>query len=157
MKITGTYKDGKMSRAEYVSLDLIPDPFIILKSDGRILDANMSFFALAGLSREESIGKDFHDITLLNELAPKVSESLASGAENFERIAFNNKHFEVLFLPFMHEDKTWHIRIVLKDISNFIRLEKELLRRNKELIIVNTLSSAFISSENIDLVLEELM
>ena len=157
MKITGTHKDSNMCRAEYVSLDLIPDPFIILKSDGTILDANMIFFALVGLNREESCGKDFHDITLLNDLAPKVSESLASGAENFERIAFHNKQFEVLFLPFLHEDKTWHIRIVLKDISNFIRLEKELLRRNKELIIVNTLSSAFISSENIDLVLEELM
>ena len=38
-----------------------------------------------------------------------------------------------------------------------MRLERELLRRNKELIIINNLSSAFISSDNIDLAIEELM
>jgi len=157
MKIISSDNDSKISRAEYVSLDLIPDPFIILKSDGTILDANMRFFTLVGLSREETIGKDFHDISLLNDLAQKVSGSLATGTENYRRIAFHHRHFEVLFLPFLHEDTTRLIRVVFKDVTNFIRLEKELLKRNKELIIVNTLSSAFISSENIDLVLEELM
>ncbi|NJD56705.1 MAG: diguanylate cyclase [Nitrospirae bacterium] len=157
MESSDTDKKNIMSHANHISLDLIPDPFIILKSDGGILDANTSFFTLAGLGRDESIGRDFRDVPLLNELAPKVSASLASGIENIERMSFKNRHFEVQLLPFMHEDRYWFVRVVLKDITNFIRLEKELLKRNKELIIVNTLSSAFISSENIDLVLEDLM
>jgi len=157
MKIIHTAKDDGPSGAEYISLDLIPDPFIILKADGTILDANMRFFTLVGLSREEAMGRDFHDISFLKGIEPKVSESLSVGTEISERIAFHNRHFEVLLLPFMHEPDSWLIRVVFKDITNFISLEKELLRRNKELIIVNTLSSAFISSENIDLVLDDLM
>lgn len=157
MKSSGTDKKNNMDYANHISLDLVPDPFIILKSDGGILDANMSFFTVAGLDRDETIGRNFQDITLLNELAPKVSASLESGVESIERISFKNRHFEVHLLPFRHDDRYWLARIVLKDITNFIRLEKELLKRNKELIIVNTLSSAFISSENIDLVLEDLM
>lgn len=157
MKIINTAKDDGLGGAEYISLDLIPDPFIILRSDGTILDANMRFFTLVGLSREEAMGRDFHDISLLHEIEKKVSESLSLGTEMSERITLHNRHFEVLLLPFMHEPNSWLIRVVFRDITSFISIEKELLKRNKELIIVNTLSSAFISSEDIDLVLEDLM
>jgi len=157
MKIINTAKDDGLGGAEYISLDLIPDPFIILKNDGTILDANMRFFTLVGLSREEAMGRAFHDISLLHEIEKTVFESLSLGTEMSERITFHNRHFEVLLLPFMHEPNSWLVRVVFKDITSFISLEKELIKRNKELIIVNTLSNAFISSENIDLVLEDLM
>ena len=157
MKIINTDKEDRLSGAEYISLDLIPDPFVILKADGTILDANMRFFTLIGLSREEAIGRDMHDISLLHEIAPRISESLSLGTEMSGRITFHDRHFELLLLPFMHEPNSWLVRVVFKDITNFISLEKELLKKNKELIIVNTLSSAFISSEDIDLVLEDLM
>ena len=49
------------------------------------------------------------------------------------------------------------IRLVLKDITNFAHLEQELLKRNRELIIINTLSKTFISSANMDSVVEELL
>ena len=157
MKIIHTATDDRLSGEEYISLDLISDPFILLKADGTILDANMRFFTLVGLSREEAMGRDFHDISLLHEIGPIVSESLSAGTEMSGRLTFHNRHFEVLLLPFMHEPNAWLVRIVFKDITRFLDLEKELLERNKKLIIVNTLSNAFISSENIDQVLEDLM
>lgn len=77
--------------------------------------------------------------------------------ENFKRIKFKDHHFEVLILPFTTENGLEFIRIVLKDITSFVRLEKELLKRNKELIIISTLSNSFISSENMELALDDLL
>ncbi|MBI5074793.1 MAG: diguanylate cyclase [Nitrospirae bacterium] len=157
MKIMSTDKNSHKDHTEFISLDLIPDPFIILRPDGTIVDANLSFFTLVGSGKETVISRNFNEIDLLRELSRKISQSFVSGSEDFERIAYHTRHFEVLILPFRHADEPYFIRIVLKDITNFIRLEKELLKRNKELIIINTLSSAFISSENMDLVMEDLI
>ena len=157
MKIMSTDKNSPKDHTEFISLDLIPDPFIILRPDNTIVDANLSFFTLIGSGKEAVINRNFKEIDLLRELSGKISQSFLSGSEDFERIAFHTRHFEVLILPFRHADEPYFIRIVLKDITNFIRLEKELLKRNKELIIINTLSSAFISSENMDLVMEDLI
>ena len=33
---------------EYLSIDLIPSPFLVLQPDGRIVDANKHCFALLG-------------------------------------------------------------------------------------------------------------
>jgi diguanylate cyclase (GGDEF)-like protein len=114
----------------------------------------MNLLSLLGMSKEQVIGKD---IPLLKDLIKKASPSLLTGSEYSETKSFHDRHFEVLTLPFRQSDGSSLIRIVLKDITNFIRLEKELLKRNKELIIINTLSSAFISSENMDLVMEDLI
>jgi len=157
MKIISTNKTAHKDQGEFITLDLIPDPFIILRSDSTILDANLSFFTLIGSKKEAVINKNFNEITLLKDLSGKISGSFLSGSEDFERITFHNRHFEAMILPFRHSDATYQIRLVLKDITNFIRLEKELLKRNKELIIINTLSSTFISSENMDMVMEDLI
>lgn len=144
-------------RIDVISLDLIPDPFVILGSDRTILDANPSFCNLIGSAREAVIGMHFTAINLLSQLSRKVPESFMTGSEDVERITFHDRHFEVMILPFSLSDESHLIRILLKDITNFVKLENELLKRNKELIIVNTLSSAFISSENMDMVMEDLI
>lgn len=163
MNIISTDSKDHKDQNECISLDLIPDPFIILRPDSSILDANQSFCALIGSEKEAVINKNFlesslsNEITLLRELSRKISKSFFSGSENFQRISFHNRHFELLILPFRHSDESYLIRIVFKDITNFIRLEKELMKRNKELLIMNTLSSVFISSENMDMVMEDLI
>ena len=150
-------KDRKKDPTEYIPLDLIPDPFIILKADGAVLDTNMSLSSLIGMSKEQVIGEDFNTIPLLRDVMKNASPSLLAGSDYFEKKAFHDRHFEIFSHPFRHSDGSSLIRIVLKDITNFVRLENELLKRNKELIIINTLSSAFISSENMDLVVEDLI
>jgi diguanylate cyclase (GGDEF)-like protein len=157
MNNISTDRENRKYPAELISLDLIPDPFIILKPDRAVLDVNLSFVNLIGTAKDQLIGRDFHEIPILSDLGDKISQSCMSGTEDFDRTVFHNRHFEVLILPFRHANSSCLVRIVLKDISNFMRLEKELLKRNKELIIVNTLSSAFISSDNIDLVMEDLI
>jgi transcriptional regulator with GAF, ATPase, and Fis domain len=45
----------------------------------------------------------------------------------------------------------------MKNITNFVNLERELLKRNRELMMINTLSSAFMSSDNMDKAMENLL
>ncbi|MDH4232938.1 MAG: diguanylate cyclase [Nitrospirota bacterium] len=143
--------------AEYFCLDLIPDPFIILHQDGRILDVNESCSLLLGSVKDELIGKTFEDFREFTRLREKAEQAVREKKEAVERVTLNNRNFEVSVLPFESDRKTCLLRITFKDITNFLRLELELLKRNKELIIINSLSSAFISSDNIDLAMEELM
>ena len=95
MKIIPTEINAHKDQAEFMSLDLIPDPFIILRSDSTILDANLSFFTLIGSGKEAVINKNFNEITLIRELSKKISLSFISGSEDFERIAFHNRHFKI--------------------------------------------------------------
>jgi diguanylate cyclase (GGDEF)-like protein len=145
------------SVADYFSLDLVEDPFIILLHDGVIYDINASCANLIGLGKEKIIGRSFRDFAPLNMLTEKITESLRDSTEDFDLIVYHEKHYEAFIIPFKTAPDLPLIRIILKDISNCVALERELLKRNKELMIVNMLSSAFIGSENLDLVIENLL
>lgn len=140
-----------------ISLDLIPDPFLILRADGAIHDLNEGFSRLVGFSKEELTGRDFREIGMLKTLEEKIARVALGTTEDFERLLHQGRHYEIFILPFESADKRLLVRILFKDVSNFVRLENELLRRNRELVIINTLSNTFISSDNLDGVLEELM
>lgn len=163
MKAKGTKASGTDTEIgsgrvkDYFSPDLIPDPFIILNSDGTIADMNQSFGRLIGLHRDELLGRPYSDFELLKICSGKVAASLAGATEEVDTLVYQNRNIEVFIMPFRMKDGVTLIRIILKDISNLASLEQELLKRNRELIIINTLSSAFISSDNMDLVVEELL
>ena len=141
----------------YFCLDLVPDPIIILQSDGRVHDLNAHCARFLGDTRKNLLGKHIAEIGPLGPLAMKVNEAISSGNEDFEVILREGRHHEVFVLPFESEDGSIFVRVLLKDISNFVNLEQELIRRNKELMIINTLSGTFISSQNMDLVMENLL
>ncbi len=147
----------KKDLSAYISLDLIPDPFVILRPDGTIYDINSSCSELIEVKKEFVIGKDFRNFDLFRKLSERVIQSIINTSEDFERITYNARYFEVLVLPFNMGGDLKLIRIIFKDITSFAHLEKELLKRNKELIIISTLSSAFITSDNLDLVVEDLL
>ncbi|MBA4373532.1 MAG: hypothetical protein C0402_11805 [Thermodesulfovibrio sp.] len=141
----------------FFTLDLMPDPFIVLNCDGTIYDLNQSCADFIGIRKADVLNKSFADIESLNIFCEKVPEVFTKAAADFDLVIFHNRHIEVSLLPFSTGDGTKLLRIVLKDISNYVTLEQELLKRNKELIIINTLSSAFISSDNLDHVVENLL
>ncbi len=147
----------KNSGKGYLSLDLFPDPCVILRSDGTILDVSASCALLTGAAREDLAGKNYDEFEPLGMLGAKIGDAVRNDAEDFDLITHGGKHFEVFILPFRAIDGQVLVRVLFKDISNFVTLEKELLKRNRELIIINTLSSAFISSDNMDLVIENLL
>lgn len=130
---------------------------MILRSDGIIDDVNASFALVAGAAKEDLIGKHYGVCDLFRNIEERISQVIASRTEDFSRMLFRNRHFEVLIAPVSVNNGIQLIRVIFKDISNFVRLENELLKRNHELIVISTLSSAFISSENMDLVIEDLL
>ncbi len=140
-----------------LSLDLIPDPFIVLKSDGEIFDLNRSCCLLLGAKKSQLLNRNFKELKKFSGLWKKVEQAVLEKKEKTERMSFDSRNFEIYILPFKTGPKAYQVRIIFKDITNFLRLETELLKRNKELIIMNNLSSAFISSDNLDLVMEDLM
>jgi diguanylate cyclase (GGDEF)-like protein len=145
------------SSGDYLSLDLIPDPCVVIRNDGTIFDINMSCAGLIGADPRELAGKNYRNYEPLAMFDEKIADTVRNNVEDFDLIHFGAKHFEIFILPFIAGDGSKLVRVLLKDVSNFVTLEKELLKRNRELIIINTLSGAFISSENMDLVIEDLL
>ena len=142
--------------AGYFSLELIPDPCVIVKSDGSIVDINSRCADLIGDSKESLTGRYYGELHLLNTLSDKVSEAFNTFIEDFYQITSGNKHFEVFILPFKAEGDSKLVRIIFKDVSRFASIEGQLVKRNKELMIINSLSGAFLSSQNMDLAIETL-
>ncbi|MBI5639532.1 MAG: diguanylate cyclase [Nitrospirae bacterium] len=148
---------NKTGHEESISLDLIPDPFVILSEEGIISDLNASCARLLGIRKDNLIGRYYKDFGPMKILSEKVTESIKNATEDFDLSVYDNKHYEIFILPFKTRTGLSRLRIILKDITNFVSLERELLKRNKELMVINTLSSAFISSDNMDSVVENLL
>lgn len=103
------------------------------------------------------VGKDYRNFKHLNALQRSIDMCIAKNAEQSQQVTIGEKTFRASILPVSMNDEMFHISIVLNDISPSIQIEKTLLRRNKELIVTNTLSTAFISSENIDMLHKDLL
>jgi diguanylate cyclase (GGDEF)-like protein len=138
-------------------LDLIPDPVVIVRSDGKLHDLNVEFVKFAGEARDILLKKNIADIETVRPLENKILGAISTRNSAFEQSFCGNGRYEVFIQPFESEDGVAFVSVIFKDISNFVNLEKELLKRNKELMIINTLSGTFISSSNMDLVIENLM
>lgn len=78
-------------------------------------------------------------------------------AEISHQISVGNRIMSATITPVTVGGNLNFISIVLEDISDFVHLERALLKRNKELGIINTLSGAFISSGEIDSVFMNLL
>ncbi|MDP2166770.1 MAG: diguanylate cyclase [Thermodesulfovibrionales bacterium] len=138
-------------------LDYLKDPIVIIKRDGKIVEANAAFSELAGMSKERIVGKRYGDLKPLNVLHNAITRCIAKNAEQSEQIILEGQYLSAAVMPVMVEDELARMSIIYRDITGFMQIEKELLRRNKELMVINTLSHAFISSGNIDLVYDDLL
>ncbi len=103
------------------------------------------------------IGKECRAIEPLKAVSDTVASTLLHNTKQVERIPYRNLTFEVSIMPVRADDGMGYILIVFRDISAFVNLEAEFLRKNRELIISNTLSSAFISSDHLDSVFSDLL
>jgi len=147
---------GEQAAAGDFRIDLVPDPVAILRKDGAVYDINDACIKLFGNEKANLLGRKYDDIAPLKALREKIDASIGNYEEYVDRIDYGKRHFEVSLLPFRGRRGTVRLRIIFKDISNFVTLEKELRRRNRELVILNSLSGTFISSENMDSAVEDL-
>jgi PAS domain S-box-containing protein len=137
-------------------IDYLEDPVIIASRDGRILEANRALVELIDTSRESLVGKDCSQIEPLKEICDLVTLAVLHKVKQRQRINYRNVNLEATVSPITENGEIRHVILVLHDTA-FVNLEAEFLRKNRELIISNTLSSAFITSENIDSVFSDLL
>lgn len=129
-------------------LDLVGIPVVVVRQDFTVIDFNRAFMHLAGAGKI-SFGLDVRDIGLFRDLRLDLTEALIHdnrtrnlyvyhGDSVFELRIDKNRGEE------FYGEKTHFIYLI--DVTRFINAEKELLRKNRELMIANSISNIFISS-----------
>lgn len=133
------------------------EPIVILKKDGTVIEANKAFLDFFDWEKEKLIGKNSHDVMPLKVLYESIAKCKYDKTEKIERVTFGSHVLDVTVTPIMSNNNLNFFCIVFRDISNFLQLEQNLIKRNKELGIINTLSGAFISSGDINSVFMDLL
>lgn len=133
------------------------EPIVILKEDGYIVEANKAFSEFSKLGKEKLINKNSQDIMPLKILSESIKGCIFEKVEKSEQITFGNHVFNATITPIIVGGSLNFMSIVLRDLSAFVQLERALIKRNKELGIINTLSGAFISSGDINSVFGDLL
>lgn len=137
-------------------LDFVNSPFMLIAENDKIQEVNQAFCDLISLRKEDLEGQLFHNVNVLTPLKKNIRSAFISKKKKILRYNINDNHFEASIFPFS-DGNTHYLTIFLYEITPFLEIEKQLLKRNKELMIINTLSGAFISSENIEEVFNELL
>lgn len=138
-------------------LDYLREPVAVLSGEGRVVDANDAFSELSEVRKEGLLGKKRHEVPPLGEVSESISRCILERAEKSEQITYGKRTFNVTATPVFEEGRLMNVCVVFRDISTFVQLEKALLKRNRELAIINTISGAFISSRSIGSVFEDLL
>lgn len=112
---------------------------------------------LAKTQRQNVIGQDCRLVEPLSRLWSGITSSIFRKAVLLDRIAGEGKSFEAVINPVMTEGDLSHVCVHLRDITALVNIEREFIKRNRELIITNTLSGAFISSENLGSVYADIL
>jgi len=135
----------------------LSDCIAVIKRDGRIEEVNTRFSSLMEKGKEELKGKDYHAVEVLGALDEGILRCIAGKGEQAERINFRGLDLSASIMPITADGELSRVSVILRDISDSVRVENELLKRNRELMIINTLSTAFISSGDAELVFGDLL
>jgi diguanylate cyclase (GGDEF)-like protein len=138
-------------------VDYLKEPVVVLKRDGRILTSNRAFSELTGLSKEDIIDRDCRDVRPLNVLWNSITACALHRSDNMERINFSDAVLDAFITPVISDGFLNNICVEFKDMSSYVRLEEESMKRNKELVVTNALTGTFIASSKLDTVFYELL
>ncbi|MBI4690082.1 MAG: diguanylate cyclase [Nitrospirae bacterium] len=138
-------------------IDYLKEPIVILKRDGSVIEANKTFLEFSKLGKKELIGKNSRDVMPLKVFAENITKCTFERIEVSEQITFGDHVLNATITPVIINGDLNFISIVFRDISAFVQLERMLLKRNKELGTINTLSGAFIASRDISSVFADLL
>ncbi len=127
---------------------------MVLDTDSRIVDINDNFLLVAGLSRQQVIGKN---LSFINSPDPDVCDLLdtisTGSAEQKHPTTFDlkgsGKCFRLTFIPTVFEDGHKGRAVVIEDITEHVVAEKKI--RKLEVwfrVMAETISDGFVVVEN---------
>lgn len=109
------------------------------------------------MKKEEVLGRDCREVEPLGQLWNTITACILYRREQAECMSFKNLTFEASIVPVVQDEALQQVCVVLRDISFMVSLEKECQKRNRELVVTNVLSSAFISSHSLQYVFDDLL
>ncbi len=143
-------------RKEALCLDYIRDPIAIFDRDGRLSDLNGPMAALLKAPRNKLLGKKPSDLAV-KPIRNLLAESMEKAPAGFSgELKIGDGVYSASLYP-LHEDGTNSRALLLHEITGFRNLEDELVKRNRLLMAINTISTAFIYSEDISSVFSRLI
>ncbi|MDA8388363.1 MAG: sensor domain-containing diguanylate cyclase [Nitrospiraceae bacterium] len=141
-------------------LDYFKDPVAIIDGLSRIAELNSAFCGLFDIERAMFIGKPFSAISGLQGAAGAIKGCLSDQARGTGQIKLGGGVWSWVVYPIHPEGRAGTERlcgIQFQDVTRHIELEEELAKGNRLLTAVNTISTAFIYSDEISSVFEKLI
>ncbi|MGW8178726.1 MAG: hypothetical protein ACWGQW_08185, partial [bacterium] len=143
-----------MNNRMRIPIDSLDIPILVINADGSVKDTNEAFLRITDLAREDVLAVNVGDLSIFRTLARRIDTVISKGIPYAHKHKIGDRYFDVCISPVTTDG---YGIIYLYDLSPFFVLEQDLIKRNRELMIMNTLSSAFISSSNIEGVFSDLL
>ena len=132
--------------------DLVREPMLLLNSSGRILDLNDSIALALSAGKEDLMGAKANSVPGLTPLLPGMEQAFKGNMAVTapEQIKLGNRIYRPTVYPLDQngesEKQTRAFGLVLQDITEYVNLEEELIKRNRLLMAINTISTVFLYS-----------
>lgn len=136
--------------------DSIEDGIFVVNINHEIIKVNKSFLKIMGLSEEQVLGRSCHEVIFgsINRKECQIDRLLQTKVpERFVHEVYVNGNKKILELnPSLFFDKkgTVNLIVVLRDVTQQKMLEEEIIRRNKELTVINEISKTIRGTFDID-------
>jgi diguanylate cyclase (GGDEF)-like protein len=137
-------------------VDITKIPLLIISENGLLCEANNAFLNIFNASKDILKDAHYNTVDFLKPLEKPISSVLSTEKSYKQRHNLGSSYFDVTIESFVFQKRRFAF-MHFYDITPFLILEKDLTKRNRELMIINTLSGAFISSENIEEVFNDLL
>lgn len=138
-------------------LNGIKDPIVVLSPGWRVLESNDAFAYMCGTPKEALKGINYTELLSLSSIDKAISTSFTQASIETARINQDGRNYEATVTPALEDGAVSMLVVVLKDITYFVHLEEELIKKNQHLMVSNALASTFIDSEDMSGIFEELL
>lgn len=139
--------------------DSIEDGIFVVNVNHEIIKVNKSFLKIMNLSEEQVLGKSCHEVIFgsMTREECQIDRLLQTKiVERFVHEVYVNGNKKILELnPSLFLDKkgTVNLIVVLRDVTQQKILEGEIIRRNKELTVINEISKTISETFDLDRIL----
>jgi diguanylate cyclase (GGDEF)-like protein len=137
--------------------ELVKDPVAVFDRDLFVVDVNEPMAKLLGLDRGSAAGRRADEIRALDFLGNELAMSVSGFEDRSFQASVGGASYKATIHSAVTEEGTRLWSLALQDITRFINIEDELVKRNRMLMVINTLSTAFIYSDEMGSVLDRLI
>ena len=117
-----------------------PDLILFQNADGIILDANPAFLACVGQLRAEVLQRPYADFLppdVRSFYREKLREAFTGKTVQFDLYAAQGsaapRHWDVVKVPVMEHGRVLGVHMIARDISDKVKVQKDLYRQNSDL------------------------